>query len=280
MSTESVLTSVPISSLKDAAVTTSTIEAPKRKDLDTIPPCFFVGPHETEKTVTFEPEFTHDSGSIAGNADRRLSGILAEPTEASKKEEVALERPSQRIKLDTADANRGVFGIKKPKVANHNVDNVAENISSSSSGTTPFVNSLEPSKTVRVFGYPSNLLHNIIEHFMTYGNIVEYRESPGNWVSITYESSTSALAALKSNGIIISKTYMIGVSMEENSPSTVTHDIIPLDSNERVFKNAHGLGNGKVGLSVADKNNTLHTSNKITSGGGIMSKLNDTFFGW
>lgn len=116
---------------------------------------------------------------------------------------------------------------------------------------------------------------------MTYGNIVEYHESPGNWVSITYESSTSALAALKSNGLIISKTYMIGVSMEENSPTTVTHDIIPLDSNESVFKkNPHGLGNGKVGLSVADKNSTFHTSNQIISGGGIMSKLNDTFFGW
>lgn len=78
MSTQPVLTSAPIASTKDAAVTTSTIETPKRKDLDTTPPCFFVGPHETEKTVTFEPELTHDSGSIAGYGDRRLSGILAE----------------------------------------------------------------------------------------------------------------------------------------------------------------------------------------------------------
>lgn len=111
---------------------------------------------------------------------------------------------------------------------------------------------------------------------MTYGKIEEYRESPGNWVTITYESSTCALAALKSNGIIISRTYMIGVSMEEEAP-IVTQGVVPLDSNESVFKNIHGLGSGKVGVSITDPS---HVSTGVTSSGSIMSKLKDTFFGW
>ncbi|KAI9272359.1 hypothetical protein EDC94DRAFT_596182 [Helicostylum pulchrum] len=269
MSTDSVFPQIPTTSVKEPTTTEATI-----KELDRIAPCFFVGPHEIEKKVAFEPEPNQDSGSVVGYGDRRLSGILAETTEGGKKEESAIEIPSKRVILDAADANRGIFGDKRLKVANRGTCSAYSN--NQDIIAAPHVDPLEPSKTVRVFGYPSNLLHNVIEHFMTYGKIEEYHESPGNWVTITYESSTSALAALKSNGIIISKTYMIGVSMEEEAP-IVTQGVVPLDVNESVYKSNQGLGNGKVGVSI---NSPSHVSNGIISIGGIMSKLKDTFFGW
>lgn len=74
MSTESVTPQILTTSIKETATT----ELPIEKDLDRIAPCFFVGPHETEEHVTFEPELSQDSGSVVGYGDRRLSGILAE----------------------------------------------------------------------------------------------------------------------------------------------------------------------------------------------------------
>lgn len=74
MSTDPVTPQILTTSIKE----TTTTELPNEKDLDRIAPCFFVGPHETEEHVSFEPELSQDSGSAVGYGDRRLSGILAE----------------------------------------------------------------------------------------------------------------------------------------------------------------------------------------------------------
>lgn len=116
MSTDSVFPQIPTTSVKEPTTTEATI-----KELDRIAPCFFVGPHEIEKKVAFEPEPNQDSGSVVGYGDRRLSGILAEvkykalqiyihiskfdlpifffckTTEGGKKEESAIEIPSKYV---------------------------------------------------------------------------------------------------------------------------------------------------------------------------------------
>lgn len=141
------------------------------------------------------------------------------------------------------------------------------------------------SRTVRVFGYPSNLVNNVISHFNRYGKIEHFEQAPGgNWISITYEKNASALAALKSNGIVISKNHLIGVTLEEVSTHPVAQNVVPLNVANGVFKtytpnttfNASGLGKGKVGVSAIDKSNTGTDS----IDGGFVSRLKDAFFGW
>lgn len=140
--------------------------------------------------------------------------------------------------------------------------------------TIPDVSVLKPSKTIRVFGYPVNLIHNVIQHFGTYGKIENFYEATGNWMNITYESSTDALAALKANGIIISNSHMIGVSLEKEEPAVIK-DLVPSEETEGVFKSTHGLGSGKIGHSAVDSKNTVENTN-----GGIISKLKDALLGW
>lgn len=141
------------------------------------------------------------------------------------------------------------------------------------------------SKTIRVFGYPSNLVNNVISHFNKYGKIEKYQQAPGgNWISITYEKNASALAALKSNGVVISKNHLIGVKLEEVSAHPVAQNVVPLNVANGVFKtytpdttfNTSGLGKGKVGVSAIDKSNAGTDS----IDGGFVSRLKDAFFGW
>lgn len=140
----------------------------------------------------------------------------------------------------------------------------------------PDVSTLQASKTIRVFGYPVNLMHNVIQHFKKYGKIDKYEVAAGNWMVITYASSADALAALKANGIVISDNHMIGVSLEKDEPVEI-RNIVPLQETEGVFKSLYGLGSGKVGHSAADPENTAAITN---NSGGVISKLKDALLGW
>jgi hypothetical protein len=128
-----------------------------------------------------------------------------------------------------------------------------------------------------VFGYPPNLVHNVIQHFSNYGKIEKYQEGPGNWITITYETNSMALSALKSNGMAISKSYLIGVSLEKEEAEVQVEHVVPMDVSNGVFKKTtpvskNGLGSGKVGVSAENKDNA--------STGSFVSRLKDTFFGW
>jgi hypothetical protein len=119
----------------------------------------------------------------------------------------------------------------------------------------------------------------VIQHFATYGKIESYHETSGNWMTITYESSTYALAALKANGIIISNSHMIGVALEKEEPTTI-QNVIPLEESQGVFKSLHGLGSGKVGKSAIDPKNKHSDFGDTMTGGSIISRLKDALLGW
>ncbi|KAG2207423.1 hypothetical protein INT47_006898 [Mucor saturninus] len=272
MSANSLFGSIPVNPLQTSTTTQPVDVIPTRQlDLKSIPPVFFVGPQKKEKTVLFEPQFSSDTGSVVGYGDRRLSGILAQTTEEEEEKEEPIQLPAKRVNVDQVDPNRGIFGDKrraKPIQKETPVNEVKID------SAVPDVSVLQPSKTIRVFGYPVNLIHNVIQHFGTYGKIEKYYETSGNWMNITYDSSTNALAALKANGIIISNSHMIGVSLEKEEP-IVIKDIVPLEETEGVFKTIHGLGTGKIGHSAVDSKNTVESTS-----GGIMSKLKDALLGW
>lgn len=90
---------------------------------------------------------------------------------------------------------------------------------------------------------------------------------------ITFESSSMALSALKSNGMAISKNYLIGVSLEKEETTVEVEHVVPMDVSNGVFKkNKNGLGSGKVGISAESKDNA--------SAKDFISRLKDTFLGW
>lgn len=142
-------------------------------------------------------------------------------------------------------------------------------------------NTLKSSNTIKVFGYPSNLTHNVIQHFVEYGKIEKYEQAPsGNWVLITYENNASAIAALKSNGVVISKSHLIGVILHETPPDTiVTQRVIPVEEATGLFKpiqvkNKSDLGSGKAGVS------TMNNANNQAVEGGFFSYIKESIFGW
>lgn len=273
----------------DAAATTtstsifSTIPTYK-KDIASIPPVFFVGRPNDTPDVDEPVRYTRDQRNLSiGYGDRRLSGVLSEKPEDTKadtavKKDEQGDSSKKRIFLSTADAQRGLFGNgivpKKHKGSSSLQDDQSR---------TSNINESQ-SRTIRVFGYPSNLVNNVISHFNRYGKIDRFEQAPGgSWILITYEKNASALAALKSNGIVISKNQLIGVTLEETHVDVVVQNVIPLDEGNGVFKTStskasfeSGLGRGKVGVSAMDKTNAGATS----LAGYICEKLQETFFGW
>lgn len=129
-----------------------------------------------------------------------------------------------------------------------------------------------------MFGYPTNLTNNVVQHFVEYGKIEKYEQAPsGNWVLITYENNASALAALKSNGIMISKGYLIGVVLHDSpSKGVVTQHVIPAEEATSIFKPIYvnGLGSGKAGVSATN------TPNDQPIDGGFFSYIKESIFGW
>ncbi|KAI8987298.1 hypothetical protein BDF20DRAFT_909937 [Mycotypha africana] len=271
---------------------------PIKKDITCIPPAFFVGSQEPEDANEIKLDMTR-SVSI-GYGDRRLSRVIPEPTSAAEAKEV--KEPPRTTVAEFVDPNRGLFGDgivqKKRRVpaTNDHFDNSKKTEYSTC--------------TIRVFGYPLNLTHNIINHFSRYGTIRDYEQSAsGNWISITYASDLSAVAALKSNGTIISKNHLIGVCLEPeseqqndsnrnssgiNTSTTSTtdtslkgdsktedkesHSIMKIQEGINLYKTdlkkANGqytLGSGKVGIS-AKKSKSLTND--------LLGKMKEYVFGW
>lgn len=127
-------------------------------------------------------------------------------------------------------------------------------------------------------------MNNVISHFNRYGKIEHFEQAPGgSWILITYQKNASALAALKSNGIVISKNQLIGVTLEETHADAVVHNVVPLNEGNGVFKTytsntsfESGLGKGKAGVSAMDKTNAGATSLL----GYVFEKAKETIFGW
>jgi hypothetical protein len=139
----------------------------------------------------------------------------------------------------------------------------------------------EETKSIRVFGYPTHLVNTVIQHFVKYGKIERYEQSPGNWITIFYEESSSANAALKSNGIVISKNYLIGVSLNYAPPQDI-HFVKTQDETGSAYKTStikkvnNGLGSGKAGVSAIDQRNT--DSSPLYQ--SLFTRVKESFLGW
>ncbi|KAF1801285.1 hypothetical protein FB192DRAFT_1385119 [Mucor lusitanicus] len=255
-----------------------------KKDFASIPPAFFVGRSNDTPDVDEPVGHTRDQRNLSiGYGDRRLSGVLSEKPEETKADTTATKDEQEgsskkRIFLSTADAQRGLFGngiVPKKRKGTSSLQDDQSTVSN--------INESQ-SRTIRVFGYPSNLVNNVISHFNRYGKIEHFEQAPGgSWILITYQKNASALAALKSNGIVISKNQLIGVTLEETHADAVVHNVVPLNEGNGVFKTytsntsfESGLGKGKAGVSAMDKTNAGATSLL----GYVFEKAKETIFGW
>ncbi|CEP11373.1 hypothetical protein [Parasitella parasitica] len=254
----------------------------QKKDLTTIPPVFFVGGSENALILDEPMEEAKDQSNLSiGYGDRRLSGVLSEKPDDTKLETSSKQDQSskKRIFLGAADAQRGLFGNGDVQKKRRGSLSIPQEEKSSSTQISD-----SQSKSIRVFGYPANLVNNVVSHFNRYGKIEKYQQAPGgNWITITYEKNASALAALKSNGVVISKNHLIGVTLEELPTHPVAQNVVPLMDSNGVFKAnmsnttfSSGLGKGKVGVSALDGSNVGTES--IES--GFFSRLKDAFLGW
>ncbi|KAI7904102.1 uncharacterized protein BX663DRAFT_506409 [Cokeromyces recurvatus] len=261
---------IPITNSKDTQET---------KDISCIPPTFFVGAQENEDKIPLVPETRNTRSLSIGYGNRRLSGILTKPVDKEKKPDT--ESPAKRIVLGSSDAKRGIFGdgnVQKKRKVSLTDDAVRLKLKTK-------IDELPNSRTIRIFGYPVNLANNVIHHFLQYGKIEHYVESPGNWISITYEKDSSALAALKSNGTIISKNHLIGVILEDTTATPETHKVIPVEGSKGVFKAAFNiqpskpieLGSGRAGISARDPS---ESSDSYSINGGILSYFKELISGW
>ncbi|KAL9546304.1 hypothetical protein MBANPS3_006722 [Mucor bainieri] len=276
-----------IEGTSDASAAPTSIFSTKptyKKNAASTPPVFFVGQSSDTLNVDEPVGQMRDQRNLSiGYGDRRLSGVLTEKPEDAKADTTAMKdgqggSSKKRIFISAADAQRGLFGNgivpKKHKASSllHDDQSRASKINESQS------------RTVRVFGYPSNLVNNVIQHFNRYGKIEHFEQAPGgSWILITYEKNASALAALKSNGIVISKNQLIGVTLEEAHVDPVVQNVVPLNDGSGVFKTyasntsfESGLGKGKVGVSAMDKTNAGATSLMSY----VFQKIQETLFGW
>ncbi|KAI8082003.1 uncharacterized protein B0P05DRAFT_538969 [Gilbertella persicaria] len=242
-------------------------------DVSCSAPAFFVHTPENEKGNAIAPmEVTKPDTTSIGYGNRRLSRILSETTDKvpEKKLEKVLEIPKKRISLGPEDANRGIFG-------NGNISKKSRG-STSTQTIVPEVQQKTNTCTIRVFGYPANLIGNVIQHFTRYGKIEKYEQTPGNWITITYDRSECAAAALQSNGIVISKNYLIGVTLDETMPEAPIKytKVVSADESDRILKSTvtlgkNGLGSGKAGISVRDKS---------AIDAGFAAYIKELIFGW
>lgn len=136
-------------------------------------------------------------------------------------------------------------------------------------------------KSIRVFGYPTHLVNTVIQHFVKYGKIERYEQSPSNWITIFYEESSSANAALRSNGLIISKNHLIGVSLDYAPPQDL-HYIKTQDETGAAYKSTTtkkvntGLGSGKAGVSAFDQ----RTTEGLPLYQNLFTRVKESFLGW
>ncbi|KAI8339063.1 hypothetical protein BC941DRAFT_421985 [Chlamydoabsidia padenii] len=141
-------------------------------------------------------------------------------------------------------------------------------------------------RTIKIFGFPSGLGDVILSHFEKYGRIEESRYSPGNSLTIRYAYPASVTAALKSNGMILADTFMIGVTMVTDTnqiPSTPKKNsftnIVPtsLDNNRKPVE----LGSGQVGIMDLGCNTINPTGPaSIVQTTGWIGFLKDALFSW
>ncbi|KAI8096537.1 uncharacterized protein BX664DRAFT_382971 [Halteromyces radiatus] len=162
-------------------------------------------------------------------------------------------------------------------------------------------------RTIKIFGFPPNMITNVRKHFERYGKIEDSQYSPGSWLSIRYEKPASATQALDSNEKIMAETFKIGVTLaNENlrSSSAISASLTKADGSStqeqqkssNVFKDIHpktdsvfakrddkqkGVGSGRTGISViASPSIGQHSKVTTPQTTGWIGYIRDLLFTW
>lgn len=149
--------------------------------------------------------------------------------------------------------------------------------------------------TINVCGFPPSMTSYILDHFRQYGEILDYRNSGSNWMTITYSTRLSAQKALSRNGKVIGGNCMIGVSPanQQNvfgtvaSPELVKDDKstskplvgrpIQVDRTGQIWRSS-GLGSGRAGPSATNANGQTNKATNVV--GGVIAHAKDALFAW
>jgi hypothetical protein len=135
----------------------------------------------------------------------------------------------------------------------------------------------------------------ILDHFRQYGEILDYRNSGSNWMTITYSTRLSAQKALSRNGKVIGGNCMIGVSPanQQNVFGTVASPElnkddksaskplvgrpIQVDRTGQIWRPS-GLGSGRAGPSATNANAQNNKATNVV--GGVIAHAKDALFAW
>ncbi|KAI8373014.1 uncharacterized protein BYT42DRAFT_55545 [Radiomyces spectabilis] len=145
------------------------------------------------------------------------------------------------------------------------------------------------STTVNIFGFPANMKQSILEYFGQYGQIIETRQSPGNWITIRYATALAAQKAVENNGKIIAQGCMLGATLatDTEEQKSQQHGVVPLKNAIDLYKKldttpSFGLGSGKAGASAIGATSSVMPSGAVekSSERGWMNKVKEVVFGW
>ncbi|KAG2177898.1 hypothetical protein INT43_003145 [Umbelopsis isabellina] len=150
--------------------------------------------------------------------------------------------------------------------------------------------------TINVCGFPPSMTSYILDHFRQYGDIIDYRNSGSNWMTITYSTRLSAQKALSRNGKIIGGNCMIGVSPanqqnvfgsvtspemnkddKTNSQQPMLGRPIQVDRTGQIWRPS-GLGSGRAGPSATNANGQNNKAAGVF--GGVIAHAKDALFAW
>lgn len=147
-------------------------------------------------------------------------------------------------------------------------------------------------RSVTIFGFPSNFRNEVLMSFQTHGPIESYDLGEGNnWIHIVYESEWAAQKALARNGSIFESIggVMIGViPMQialERVNAAADSFMSPIKSDGHKIKNIN-LEKEQSSIFLSDKNkksslsnNSVNISN-LPSESSLVTKAVNYVFGW
>ncbi|KAI8145892.1 hypothetical protein BJV82DRAFT_602651 [Fennellomyces sp. T-0311] len=253
------------------------------------PPSFFVSSSQEPEDLDMdvEPATAESTSSIAFGEGKSLLRFSQDP-QLSRYAGHKRESTSTQINERRVSFKRTVDDEGKGKAR------------ADDSSAATIASDKEETESVYVFGFARNTEQTIIDHFGTYGKILDHHMSTGNWIVIRYHTAESAEKALKSNGTAITGNHIIGVTrgtnkktsaVAESSGSTdkdKTSRVIPFDEAKDLYKKpevkkaaADGLGSGKAGLSVLNVPTVNPPADiKLIKDNGVMTQIKDFFREW
>jgi hypothetical protein len=157
------------------------------------------------------------------------------------------------------------FGKKNSQYNNNNsISSIDNNIKSSQKNnilniyTNIGIN--KNLNSIVVYGYPSYLENEIIQHFKEFGEISSYEIQENNWTLITYRNSYSARNALKHENIFMFKNNIIGVMAHYDYLKLINSNQLNMPSTSNGLPSLNNLNSNTIN-SINSSNNQIETFN-------------------